>query len=75
MKISLVHGDDWQGLFINGILVTEGHRVTVEEAITAISERLVRQDIQFESLEANYKWLEDRGGFTEKLEKVKLGND
>lgn len=74
MKIVLTYGDDWQGLYINDVLITEGHSVTVAEAVEAISERLPRLDISFETKEANYAWLNDRGGFPDKLEKVKLSN-
>jgi hypothetical protein len=75
MKIVLVSGDDWEGLYINDCLITEGHKVTVREVVQAISERLIRLDITYEWKEADYEWLHVRGDLPQELKKVKFLND
>lgn len=72
MELVIVNGDDWEGLYINGVLVTEGHSISNRELAEAIIERLPRLNISYECKEADIDWLHDRGSLPEKLEKVKL---
>ena len=36
LDIKYVEGDDWAGLYINGNLKCEGHRIRINEGIEAI---------------------------------------
>lgn len=36
-KLVLVLGDDWEGLYVDGALATQGHRVTLAEMAAALS--------------------------------------
>ena len=64
-KIHLVSGDDWEGLYINGNLVTEGHQITNEELLEILG-------VDFNTSLADIDWLEERGSFPEKLTDVKF---
>jgi hypothetical protein len=76
MKIVIAtNNDDWEGLYINDYLVTQGHEVTVDEVARAIAERLVRLDIQYERKDVDPRWLYERSDFPETLEEVIFLND
>lgn len=64
-KITLVSGDDWQGLYIDGKLAIEGHSVSVEDVLLML-------DINHETLFANDNWLDVEGYLPEDLKDVKL---
>jgi len=55
--------DDWEGLYIDGELVLEGHRVRRDE----IFEKL---GIDYTEVEAAEGWLESRGSLPQKLSDV-----
>jgi hypothetical protein len=63
-SITVVRGDDWAGLYLNGKLVQEGHRVRTED----IFEHL---DIQATYITPDQQWLEDRGSLPVDLNEVK----
>ena len=62
-KITLVRADDWRGLYIDGKLVEEGHRVDTIDVLT-------RLGIDAEQFWANDEWLCDRGRLPEDLKDV-----
>jgi len=64
-KFHFVYGDDWEGLYIDGKLVTEGHAITVEEFAEIIG-------VEFNESFADIDWLQEEGSLPEKLEDVKL---
>jgi len=70
MKINIVDCDDWFGLYIDGKLVFENHRLEYYDILQAISSRL--DNIEFEISEVDYDWMDGRGALPKKLEKVKL---
>ena len=50
-KVVFVDGDDWEGLYINGVLVDEGHRVRLEDV-------MCRLGIHYNAMMADQEWLE-----------------
>lgn len=64
-NIVLMNADDWQGLYINGELVEEDHKIDLVDAFD-------RFDIDsFSSLEThcvNQEWIEDAGCFPDDIE-------
>lgn len=40
MKVTFVDGDDWEGVYIDGKLVTEGHCVRVDEVLKLLASTL-----------------------------------
>jgi len=63
-KITLVDGDDWQGLYVNGELVTQGHSIRAQDVCEVLG-----ADYAFVS--ADYEWLDERGALPELLKDVK----
>ena len=71
MRVVLATGDtDWQGLYVNGELVTQGHSVRLDELAEAIISRLPRLDISYEEKTVNYDWMKDRSDLPDDIEKV-----
>jgi hypothetical protein len=65
MKITIVDGDDWKGLFVDGKCVLQDHRLEVRQVLAAL-------DIMFSEVEADSEWLAENGQFPEHLDDVKL---
>lgn len=63
-KITFVQADDWEGLYINGVLVCEEHSICVEHLLSALK-------IPATTIQADYDWLVARGRLPEKLSDVK----
>lgn len=55
--ITFVCSDDWTGMYINGKLVLENHSLHPYEVLKALR-------IEYEHVEANEQWLNDRGAAT-----------
>jgi hypothetical protein len=51
----LIRSEDWEGLYIKGQLVVEGHSLTAIDVLAAIG---IRADSKF----CNEDWLADEGG-------------
>lgn len=64
-KYTLVRGDYWEGLYIDGKLVTEGHEISLAEFAQLLG-------LDFERKCANLNWLETRGSLPDSLKKVKF---
>lgn len=62
-KITYVFGDDWEGVYLDGELVAEGHRITLREFA-----KLLGHDI--EVVEADEGWLGDLGNLPNNLTDV-----
>lgn len=75
MKIVIVNGDTWEGLYINDVLVCQGHSVSLRELGEAICERLPRLNMSFDTKHADLDWLDGEGYLPETLEEVKFEND
>lgn len=66
-KLTIVNGDDWTGLFIDGRLLVEGSsfstltvaEVCIKHAVSAV-----------ESQDADSEWLNDLGNFPDDLSDV-----
>lgn len=65
-KIVFITADDWEGLYIDGTLVAEGHNIPRHELMRALGFE------DYKSLSADYEWLSERGTLPKKLSEVKL---
>jgi hypothetical protein len=67
MKITIVSSSsgDWEGLYIDGVLKLEEHRISNEDLLKAAG-------VVAESFEAAEGWVEDRGSLPELLSDVVL---
>ena len=63
MKITIAKFDDWEGLYINGKLVSQDHKITIKELAAHIN-------LDIELKEVDYDWFE--GNFPEDLNEVKF---
>lgn len=76
----VVKADDWEGLFINGKCVEQGHTLHQgEERITYFIELSLRYNFLLEEVtfkdcteEYTYGYLEDNGNFPDNLDEVEL---
>ena len=64
MKICIVYGDDWEGLYIDGILHIQAHTITVHHLASALHVKLTTKA-------ADQEWLEWLGRFPIELSEVK----
>jgi hypothetical protein len=63
-NLTIVTGDDWQGLYKDGTLFTESHRLTPDDIADVLGITIVNK-------EANQEWLEENGKLPYKLSDVK----
>lgn len=67
IKVAYVAGDDWCGVYIDGLLKDEGHSIgclTLLELVALIG------PFEVERIDANQPWLEDEGSLPEHLKDV-----
>lgn len=66
--VTLVTGEDWSGLYVNGVLVEQGHQIPQRHVI----EHLARIEGEYtsESVIPNQQWIEDRGNLPNDLSEV-----
>jgi hypothetical protein len=70
VKITVVGhpGGDWEGLFVDGKLLCEGHRLEWWQVLDALK-------VEYATLEADEEWMYDVGRFPERLKDVKLNTE
>ena len=65
LQVTHVSGDDWEGIYIDGKLVEEGHNVQLRDFAKHVG-------ITLQEIEADLEWLEDEGSLPEVLLDVKV---
>lgn len=60
--------DDWEGIYINGRLANEGHRVAVRDVLDAVKGKTL---IDYEYRTCDRQWLYDHGNLPDDLERVR----
>jgi hypothetical protein len=65
-KVTFVDGDDWEGLYIDGKLDTEGHHVRIDDLLRLLG-------IDGQQIYADDAWLAERGNLPENLDEVQRG--
>ena len=65
-KVVIVDGDSWKGLYIDGELVLEDHRLSLVKVIEAVTGECP------ECVEADFDWIAERGAFPRKLSDVEV---
>ena len=63
IKVGLVRGDDWEGLYLDGKLVEEGHHFRLTDV-------LARFGIECDEVWPDDSWLEERGSLPKNFEEV-----
>lgn len=76
LEIEVVHGDDWQGLYANGSLIDENHKIETYDIVNLINNNINLIDkesgIIFNEAWCDINWFEDIGNFPERLDEVKF---
>jgi len=62
MRVSLVSADDWQGLYFNGELRVEAHKVTFLDMLDIIIPKMqgYKNTVLYQEIYINQEWMEDR---------------
>lgn len=68
-KLTLVTADDWQGLYVDGVLVHEDHRIRPGDLFDLAPLGVL------EEREADLAWMEERGRLPTSLDDVRWGAD
>lgn len=66
--MTIIRGNDWEGIYIDGKLTTEGHSHEVVEAIRLAIRRKVSEVVV---KECDFDWLLDQGNLPTDLADVK----
>lgn len=69
MDAVLVCSDDWEGLFFDGVLATEGHHIS----LGTVFEKLIKNGNKVDSFTVRYcsvEWIEEEGNFPPNLSDV-----
>ena len=70
-QITLVKGDDWQGLYINDKLVMEDHSITGHDIMRLMLYQVFDSS---ETLFPDLDWLDSLGSYPANLSEVRLEN-
>lgn len=65
--VSYVNGDGWVGLYVNGQLVEQGHKIDPRNLLEHVANL---ERFTAESIIPNQQWLDDRGMLPNRLEEV-----
>lgn len=68
-KLVLAIAGDWEGLYIDGTCVTQGHSVSADEVLCILKDREVTIRSYY-SKEVNSAWIIERGDLPDELEDV-----
>lgn len=63
MNTKIVSGDDWQALYIDNTLRTQGHSITVRDVLHAL-------DIQYDELSVDCEWLHEEGYLPNQFDEI-----
>ena len=64
MEVTLVTSDDWEGIYLDGRLVSESHSHRTQEALRALG-------VEVQIVEADLEWIESVGHLPADLAKVR----
>jgi len=63
-RLTLVRGDDWEGLYLDGKLIWQGHTLESDVLLDLLQ-------IENNTIWANLDWLHEQGGLPEELAEVR----
>lgn len=67
-KISFVWGDDWKGMYLDGVLVCQDHDLDAYRVLEMLG-------LQYESIQVDQIWLDERGQLPNKLKLVRRAKE
>ena len=69
-KITVVYGDDWKGLYIDGKLAYENHSIDLQTFLWVLEKNGIRLDVECKDCDED--WLEHRGNLPKDLKEVRF---
>lgn len=63
--VNVSNGDDWEGIYLDGKLLAQGHSVSAEDILLALGHK-----VKYEMTEEG--WLEDQGYLPDNIQDVKF---
>lgn len=74
MKIDIVRADDWEGLYLFGVLYGDGHNIRVEDLLECFKSEFtlleVITDFDYVISYVNQEWMEEQGSFPRYLRAI-----
>jgi hypothetical protein len=70
-----VYSDDWEGLYINGDLIMQGHSIGLSHFIDWMLGQKSIEIMSYDIQEADSEWLESRGRLPANLIDVRYSKD
>jgi hypothetical protein len=67
MNITLAEGDDWEGLYIDGICYEQNHTLSASDVLSTLKDFGISVDIK----SVDEEWMEEEGYLPEYLKDVK----
>lgn len=75
IDVTFARGDDWEGLYVDGVLQQEGHSIPAHDILEWIKDFGEVTISEYESREVNLSWLDDRGSLPHYLTEVVWGDE
>ena len=63
-KITIAYADDWEGIYIDGVLAYENHSISLSDIQSFV-------DLGIDSIPVDTNWLEERGNLPINMEDIK----
>ena len=74
MVIDLVKADDWQGLYINGVLVEETHCIQTEDLLEYVKLEVIKSggisEFEYVVSYVNSEWMEEYGSLPQLIKDI-----
>lgn len=67
--MTFARGDDWEGVYVDGDLIVEGHSI---EARTAAELAIKHKATEVKTIYCDLDWLHDEGNLPRRMSDVKL---
>ena len=74
LDVKYVLGEDWEGIYINNVLVDERHKIRFRDGFETVCRHINEVEsseyIQFSTYDIDQDWLEDQGSLPKKIENI-----
>lgn len=72
MEFVIAQANDWMGVYLNGVLVTQDHSISANSLLYAMSGYATQGRISISTKAIDEAWLETQGFLPDHLNKVKF---
>ena len=74
MIIVIVQSNEWQGAYLNGVLVNQNHNITAIELLRCMDGYKLEGRLQFFTRVADQSWMDEVTSFPQTIEEVKFAS-